>query len=60
MARLGFGQPVCQCAGEQLRFRVFQRVAGITELAGRIEELGVAHALGSPALQVVEGAPGQR
>jgi hypothetical protein len=59
MARFGFGQPIGQCAGEKLAFRVFQRVAGVTELAGCIEEFGIAHSLGSPALQVVEGAPGQ-
>jgi hypothetical protein len=43
-----------------LTFRVFQRVAGITELTGRIKEFGIAHSLGSPALQVVKGAAGQR
>mgnify|MGYP006912584483 CR=1 FL=1 len=59
MARLGFGEPVVQCAGEKLTFRFFQRVAGVAELAGGVEEFGIAHALGGPVLQVVEGAPGQ-
>jgi hypothetical protein len=34
-------------------------VAGVTELTGRIKEFSIAHSLGSPALQVVECAPGQ-
>ena len=59
MARFGFCQPVGQCAGEKLAFGIFQRVAGITELAGRIKAFCIAHALARPALQVVEGAPGQ-
>ena len=59
MARFGFCQPVGQCAGEKLTFRIIQRVAGITELAGRVEEFCISHSLARPALQVVEGAPGQ-
>jgi hypothetical protein len=42
-----------------LAFRIFQRVAGVTKLTGCIEEFCIAHALTCPALQVVEGAPGQ-
>jgi hypothetical protein len=58
MARLGFGQTVGQGAGEELTFRVFQRVAGVAELTGCIKEFGIAHALGCPALEIVEGASG--
>ena len=59
MARLRFVEPVGHGAGEQLPFRVFQRVAGVPELAGRVKEFGIAHALGGTPLEVVEGAPGQ-
>ncbi len=59
MACFGFCQPVGQCACEKLAFRIFQRVAGVTKLTGCIEEFCIAHALARPALQVVEGAPGQ-
>ena len=59
MAGFGLVEPVGQGAGKQLAFRVFQRVAGVAELAGRVKEFGIAHALGGTPLEVVEGAPGQ-
>ena len=59
MARFGFCQPVGQCAGEELTFRFLQRVAGVTELAGRIKEFGIAHALACAALEVFQRAAWQ-
>jgi len=59
MASFGFCQPVGHGAGEQLAFRVFQRVAGVPELAGRVKQFGIPHALGGTALEVFQRAPGQ-
>jgi hypothetical protein len=59
VARFGFGQSIGQGAGKELAFRVFQRVAGVAELTGRVKEFGIAHPLGCPSLEIVEGAPGQ-
>ena len=59
MARFGFGQSIGQGAGKELAFRVFQRVAGVAELAGGVEQFGIAHALGSTPLQIFQRALGQ-
>ena len=59
MARLGFGQPVGQRTGEKLTFRFLQRVSGVAELAGRIKEFGIAHALARAALEVFHRATRQ-
>ena len=57
--RFGLGQPVGQRAGEQLGFRFLQRVAGVAELAGRVEEFGIAHPLARAALEVFQRAARQ-
>ena len=53
------GQPVSQGAGEELAFRVLQRVAGVAKLTGGVAQFGIAHALGSTPLEIFERALGQ-
>jgi len=60
MTRFRFVEAVGHGAGEQLIFHVFERVAGVPELTGRVKEFGIPRALDSTVLEVVEGAAGQR
>jgi hypothetical protein len=55
----GFLQPVCQGSPHEAGLGGFERVTGVAELAGGVEEPGVALAFHGTSFEVVAGAAGQ-
>jgi hypothetical protein len=53
------GKTVGERSGDELAFCLAGGQARVAELAGGVEELGVAGALGSAPFEVVEGAAGK-
>jgi hypothetical protein len=53
------GKSVGEGPGDELTFRLASGQSRVAELAGGVEELGVAGALWSAALEVIEGAAGK-
>ena len=53
------GESVGERPGDELAFRLGSGQSRVAELAGGVEEFGVAGALWSAALEVVEGAAGE-
>jgi hypothetical protein len=55
----GFVQAIGQGAAEKAGFRGVEVVSGVAELAGGVEETGVALAFHGPSFEVVTGAARQ-